>query len=262
MGGAKPAVDLGLEDRRVIVGGASRGIGLAVAREFLAERAHVALFARDEQRLRLVAEELQRAHPDRLVVQRSVDLRDGPVTSEAVAEAVAALGGLDCAVAVAGTGVGIQGSDVPPEEWTRLLGENLLTATNLCRAAATAVSDGGALALVASIAGLTHLPAPLPYGAAKAAVIRYGKDLSHALAARRVRVNVVAPGNVLFPGGRWEELRAADPGGVDDFITREVPLGRFGAPDEVAAAIVFLCSERCAFVTGACLPVDGGQLRD
>jgi 3-oxoacyl-[acyl-carrier protein] reductase len=255
-------MDLGLEGHAVIVGGASRGIGLAVAREFLAERADVALLARDEEGLLSAAQELQRAHPERRVVSRSVDLRDGAATSKAVAEAAGELGGVDCAVAVAGTGVGIRGWDVPPEEWARLLEANLSTATNLCRAAAATVSDGGALALVASIGGLTHLAAPLPYTAAKAALIRYGKDLSHALAPRRVRINIVAPGNVLFPGGRWEELRAADPAGVEDFIGREVPLGRFGSPDEVAAAVVFLCSERCGFVTGACLPVDGGQLGD
>lgn len=255
-------MDLGLEGRRVIVGGASRGIGFAVAREFLAERADVALFARDEAQLRSAAEELRRAHPRRRVIQRSVDMRDGAGVSDAVTEAAATLGGLDCAVAVAGSGEGIRGWDVTPEEWTRLLEQNLLTVANLCRAAAATLSDGGALAMIASIAGLTHLPAPLPYGAAKAAVVRYGKDLSHALAHRRVRVNVVAPGNVLFPGGRWEELRAEDPDGVDEFIAHNVPLGRFGSPAEIAAAVVFLCSERCEFVTGACLPVDGGQLGD
>jgi 3-oxoacyl-[acyl-carrier protein] reductase len=255
-------VELGLADRNVLLGGASRGIGLATARAFLAEGANVALLARDGRRLRAAADELRKDHPGQRVIHRAVDLRDGTATEEAVDAAVTDLGGLDCAVAGAGTGVGAGGWDISPEEWTRLLDHNLATAVNLCRSSAGPIADGGAIALIASIAGLRHLPAPLPYGAAKAAMIRYGKDLAWLLASRAVRVNIVAPGNVLFPGGRWEELRAADPEGVADHIGRDVPLARFGSPDEVAAAVVFLCSVRSSFITGACLTVDGGQLGD
>jgi 3-oxoacyl-[acyl-carrier protein] reductase len=255
-------MDLGLEGGHVIVGGASRGIGLAVAREFLTEGADVGLLARDEQRLAGVAGTLRGEFPDRTVVHAAVDLREGPDAAAAVEAAAGELGGLDCVVATAGTGVGPAGWDVPPEDWARLLDANLATAVNLSRAAAATITEGGAIALIASIAGLGHLPAPLPYGAAKAAVVRYGKDLARALAGQRVRVNVVAPGNVRFPGGRWDELHAADPQGVDEYIAREVPLARFGSPEEIASAVVFLCSARSAFTTGACLTVDGGQLRD
>ncbi len=255
-------MDLGLEGRRVIIGGASRGIGLAVARGFLAEGADVALLARDADRLSAAKEELRASFPSRRIAHRAVDLRDEPSTLAAVEACTRELGGLDCAVASAGSGVGKTGWDVPAEEWRRLLDQNLATAAALARATAGNLSDGGAIVLIASIAGLGHLPAPIPYGAAKAAVVRYGKDLAWALAERGVRVNVVAPGNVLFPGGRWEELHAADPQGVDDYIAREVPLRRFGDPEEIAAAVLFLCSDRSAFTTGTCLTVDGGQSRD
>ncbi|HYX27354.1 MAG TPA: SDR family oxidoreductase, partial [Pyrinomonadaceae bacterium] len=76
-----------------------------------------------------------------------------------------------------------------------------------------------------------------------------------------VRVNAVSPGNILFPGGSWEEKLSAQPEFFEKYIRQEVPLQRFGTPEEVADAVVFLASERAAFITGSCLTVDGGQTR-
>jgi 3-oxoacyl-[acyl-carrier protein] reductase len=91
---------------------------------------------------------------------------------------------------------------------------------------------------------------------------RYARDLARALAPQGLRVNEVAPGNVLFPGGRWEELLAGDRAGVEAYVEAEVPLKRFATAQEIAEAIVFLCSPRSGFTTAATLVVDGGQLRD
>jgi 3-oxoacyl-[acyl-carrier protein] reductase len=76
-----------------------------------------------------------------------------------------------------------------------------------------------------------------------------------------VTVNCVAPGSILFEGGSWHRRQQADPDGIADFVRRELPLGRFGTPGEVACVVAFLCSRAASLVSGACLAVDGGQSR-
>jgi 3-oxoacyl-[acyl-carrier protein] reductase len=119
----------------------------------------------------------------------------------------------------------------------------------------------GSIVLIASIVGLESVNAPLPYSAAKAALISYAKNLGREVARRGVRVNAVAPGNVLFDGGSWARKLAENPDRVRQYIDREVPAGRFGAPAEIADLVAFLASDRATFITGACMVVDGGQTR-
>ncbi|MFI5341928.1 MAG: SDR family NAD(P)-dependent oxidoreductase, partial [Candidatus Methylomirabilales bacterium] len=99
------------------------------------------------------------------------------------------------------------------------------------------------------------------YNALKAAEISLTKSMARELAPLRIRVNSVAPGSIFFSGGSWDRRLQADPEGITAFMQREIPSGRFGKPEEVADVVVFLCSERASWVTGACLNVDGGQSR-
>jgi 3-oxoacyl-[acyl-carrier protein] reductase len=122
-------------------------------------------------------------------------------------------------------------------------------------------AEGGSIVFVSSIAGLESLGAPLPYGAAKAALEHYSKDLARRVGKHGVRVNTVAPGNILFPGGTWQRKLDADSPDVMQMISAEVPLGRFGAPEEIGALVAFVSSPKAAFITGACLVADGGQTR-
>jgi 3-oxoacyl-[acyl-carrier protein] reductase len=253
-------MDLGLEGKRAFVGGASRGIGFAIARALLAEGADVALSARGEERLSQAHTELAAAFPDSTVIALPADLTDEHKTVAAVTSAAAALGGLDVAVANAGGARGTAEVDVETREWRELWEENFISAALVCQAAVSVMS-GGALCLIGSIAGLESHAAPLPYNAAKAALVRYSSDLARLLAPRGIRVNIVVPGNVLHADAVWRELLEADPERVEAHIQREVPLARFGTPKEIAACVAFLCSEPAAFVTGACLVADGGQVR-
>lgn len=249
-------MELGLDGKRVLITGSSRGIGLAVAREFAAEGARVCLNGREADAL-----EAARAEVGESAVAVAGDVGSVDDAARVVAEAVSALGGLDCVVANVGSGRGAANETPGADEWERLLGINLMTAVHVCEAALDAM-DGGAIVVTGSIAGITSLPAPLPYSAAKAALARYTRDLARRVAGRGVRVNMVAPGNVLAPGGTWEAKLAENRETVESYIEAEVPMKRFATPEEVAAAVVFLASERSSFTTGACLVVDGGQSRD
>jgi 3-oxoacyl-[acyl-carrier protein] reductase len=254
-------VNLGLKGKRVLVGGSSRGIGLSIAREFAAEGATVVLSSRHAETLEAARERLAAEHPDATVVAAAADLSEDGEAARLVGAAIDAVGGLDIVVANAGSGKADPADSVEQGEWSRVLDQNLTTAVTLCDAAipALSASGGGAIAIIGSIAGLTSLPAPLPYSAAKAALTRYTTDLARRLGPQGIRVNMVAPGNVVFPGGRWEERRREDPDGVAAYIRDGVPLQRLGKPEEIAAAVVFLSSERSGFTTGTCMVVDGGQ---
>jgi 3-oxoacyl-[acyl-carrier protein] reductase len=248
-------VNLELAGKRVLVGGASRGIGLAIAKAFAAEEARVALVGRDRAALEGARAEVGASAA--IPADLSIELQ----TRDAVRTAVEALGGLDIAIANAGRGSGPTDDAVGSDIWYEMLEENLMTGVNLCEAAQEAMAAPASLVLIGSIAGMEFHPAPLPYGAAKAAMVRYTRDLARRLGPRGIRVNMVAPGNVIFPGGRWEQRLRENREEVEALIEREVPMKRFGTPEEIADAVLFLASERSAFTTGAVLTADGGQLR-
>ena len=236
--------------------GSSRGIGLAVAREFAAEGARVCLNGRDADAL-----EAARAQVGDLAVAVAGDVAAADEAARVVADAARELGGLDIVVANVGSGRGSADDTPGADEWARLLEVNLMTAVHVCEAALGAM-DGGSIVVTGSIAGTNSLPAPLPYGVAKAALVRYTRDLARRVASRGVRVNLVAPGNVLAQGGTWEAKLEENRATVESYIEAEVPMNRFATAEEVASAVVFLASERSSFTTGACLVVDGGQSRD
>jgi 3-oxoacyl-[acyl-carrier protein] reductase len=101
----------------------------------------------------------------------------------------------------------------------------------------------------------------MTYNAVKASMISWSKSLAKQLAKDDILVNVVAPGSVLFPGGSWERRQKENPQFIENFVRTDMPLGRFGRPEEVAAMVVFLASERASLMTGACVNVDGCQSR-
>ena len=114
--------------------------------------------------------------------------------------------------------------------------------------------------MIASIYG-REAGGRMTYNAVKAAEISLAKSLAQQLAPDNIRVNSVAPGSILFPGGSWWKRQQADPDGIADFVKRELPFGRFGRVDEVGDVVAFLASARASWVSGASVTVDGCQSR-
>jgi 3-oxoacyl-[acyl-carrier protein] reductase len=257
-------MDLGLSDKVALVSGSTRGIGLAIAEALLAEGARVIITGRDAARVRDASVMLAGKSGHDRVAGFEVDFTGGDeAVASALRKAHETFGALDIVIANVGGGRGLPSADADVREWERMIGLNLISAAVTARhAAALFPGGGGSITLVASIAGMEALPAPAPYIASKAAVIALGKALARELASRRIRVNVVSPGNILHPGGSWEERMRRDPDGTGRYIEAEVPLRRFGTTAEIAAAVVFLSSDRVAgFITGSNVVVDGGQTR-
>jgi 3-oxoacyl-[acyl-carrier protein] reductase len=256
-------VELGLEDRVVLVGGSSRGIGRAIADEFLREGARTVLTGRDSESLARTASELGNQYGEGRILPVQADLTSSRDVARVVETVMTTWGRVHTAIANVGTGRGTPGWASDPDDWTRLFEANVFGAAKLVGAvlpSMVAAKDGNVV-LIGSIAGIESLPAPLPYSAAKAALANYAKNLSRQVGQFGVRVNCVAPGNVLFQGGSWDRRRSERSEEIDHYIETEVPLQRFGRVEEIAAVVVFLASTRASFVTGACVVVDGGQTR-
>ena len=249
-------MDLGLRGKRAIVTGGSRGIGFSIARLLAEEGCDVGLLARGEEGLSKAAEELRST--GRRVEFRAADVTDPRAHDVAVAELMETLGG--CEVAVANAGGSAPGGvfDSNDDEWHSQWELNFQSAVRLLRATAKGLERaGGSFVIISSISGLEAFGRP-HYVAAKAALHGFAKSAAQEGAARGIRVNCVAPGSILFPGGSWEKRRTETP---DYFarVERSIPFRRLGRPEEVANAVAFLASEKASWISGAVLVVDGCQ---
>ncbi|HEV8068201.1 MAG TPA: SDR family oxidoreductase [Planctomycetaceae bacterium] len=256
-------MDLGLAEQITLIAGSSRGIGRAIAAAFLAEGARVILTGRDVASLEKSREALAASAGDHRVMSCAGDLNDQRVVEATLDRVKTEWGAIDCLIANVGTGRGKIGWELNDSDWSNLFEQNLWSGVRLVAKVLPQMmaAKRGSIVLVSSITGLEATKAPLPYSAAKAAVINYAKNLSVQVAPNGIRVNCVAPGNVLFPGGSWERHLEQRREEVMRFIEQEVPLRRFGQPEEIADLIVFLSSPRATFITGACVRADGGQTR-
>ncbi len=249
-------MNLGLQDRVAAVTGGSRGLGYAIAQSLLAEGCRVAICARDQTRLDAAARTLGRD-----VFARRADVAEVGEAEAFIEAAASHFGALDILVHNAGGGGGA-GLASPDAEFTQSLEVNALAGLRAARAAAPFMrrQRRGRIIFIASVWG-RESGGRTGYNMAKAAEISLAKALSGELAKDNILVNSVAPGSLMFPGSSWERRQQTDPEGIAAFIKTEMPLGRFGTPEEVAAVVTFLASDRASLVTGACWTVDGGMSR-
>jgi len=257
-------MDLHLQNQVAFIAGSSRGIGRAIAQALLDEGASIVLTGRDESSLKSTQSELTTpATQDRILAIRG-DFADADTIARAFDRTTKHFGHLDHLIANLGTGSGIPGWNQPEEEWSRLFELNFFASTRLTQAAIPhllANPNGGSILYISSIVAIESTPAPLPYSAAKAALVNYSKNLARQLGPQKIRVNTIAPGNIYFPGGSWERHLTNRREAVEQMLQTEVPLQRFGTPEEIASLATYLCSPQASFATGSCYVMDGGQTR-
>ena len=263
-------MNLGLQEKVVLVTGASKGLGKAIAEAFAAEGSRVALTARNQRELEQIVQEIQQRGGQAIAL--AADLTNANAVNHLVAETIAHFGTVHVLVNNAGSiGRFAAFEELSDDDWANLFNVNLFSAVHITRAVLPAMrkQHWGRIINMASESGIQPDPEMPHYNASKAAMINLTKSLSKAYAKDGILVNTISPAFIKTP---LVEHMLADQAAVkritvqqaeEEFLCHNRPhieLGRAGKPEEVAAAVVFLASEAASFITGANLRVDGGSV--
>jgi 3-oxoacyl-[acyl-carrier protein] reductase len=257
-------LELGLADRVCVVTGSTGGIGLATAAQLSAEGAKVVVSGRDAARVERAREETGAAHG---VVS---DLSERGAPERLIEETVAMLGPVDCLVNNVGHAYQASFEDVSDEEWDAMWQVNVMSYVRALRAVLPSMKERsrGAIVNVSSTAGKRPSTGMPHYSVTKAAVLSLSRLVADVYASDGIRCNAVTPGPTateawLGEGGLADQQAARSGKGREEVLAAVGagrPLGRLADADEIAAVIVFLCSDRASYVTGSAWSVDGGTV--
>lgn len=244
-----------LRGKKILITGASRGLGSVCAKAFAEDRATLALLARSEEGLENVRVSCAGEH---LAV--AVDLTDGESLAAAVGRVMDSMGWIDVVLHVAGGGLGLREPLISAEDLSRLFALNVGAAVQINKLVAPAMIERGRghLVHVGSVAS-TDAVASVGYNTVKAALAAYVRSLGNVLAASGVVVTGLLPGGFTAPGNSWERLKANTPDVVDRFIDQRLPRGRLAEAEELVSLIAFLCSDAASMMGGCLVPIDAGE---
>ena len=248
---------LNLAGKTALITGSSKGIGFAIAKALHSEGCIVSLNARDEKNLHEASRQLKGS----VIAIGDVSKIDDAI--RVVNESTLKLGGIDILICSVGSGKSVAPGFENAEEWQRVFELNFWSAVNVVDSARGALRKSkGIIICISSICGLEVIPdAPITYSTAKAALNAYVRGMAKPLGKDGIRINAIAPGNIMFPGSGWEEKLGDDPAGVMAKIQKEVSLQRFGKLEDVSNIALWLSAPSAGFVSGSIFVVDGGQSR-
>lgn len=246
-------MDLGLRDKRAIITGATKGIGRRILEMLISEGCNVATCSRSKEDVEEAIEKCSTRKAS--VFGAACDIKDRQEYEQWINAMVEQMEGVDIFIPNVSAGGGMDSE----KNWHKNFETDVLGAVRGCEAVIPHMqeSGGGAITFMGTTAAVETFGVPQAFNAMKAALITYGKQLSQFVGRDGIRVNMVSPGPIEFPGGSWEMLKDTMPKWYDK-VTRDHPTRRLGTVDEVARCVVFLSSPAASWVNGSNLVVDGG----
>ena len=248
-----------LKGKRVLVTGSTKGIGLQIARSFYEKGCYVAINGRDKG----VTKEIVNSFNSKRVIGCPGDLTNFEDSKKVLDLFTNEFRGLDILVCNVGSGKSVAPGEEDFEEWQKMLSINLLSATTIINLSKDhLINSKGVIVCISSICGSEVIPgAPVAYSASKAALNSFVKSSSRPLGNEGVRINAIAPGNIMFQDSVWDIKQKDNPGMVKNMLADEVPLKNFGYTKDVANLTLFLSSSSASNITGQVIVTDGGQTR-
>ncbi|MYL65347.1 glucose 1-dehydrogenase [Bacillus hwajinpoensis] len=248
-------MELNLENKRVLITGGSKGIGKSIAKAFYEEGAKVGICGRNREDLEMAKDEIG---PNLALFE--ADVTDERKRVQLLDSFIMEFGSIDILINNAGGSSGGAIMETNLSEFHKAMDLNFYSAVHLSQLSAEKMKElgEGVIVNISSIFGRESGGKPT-YNHSKAAMISFTKAMGDELIQDGVRVNGVAPGAILHPSGNWQKRKEEDPEKIAQFVEKEIPGGRFGTPEEVANAVVFLASDKASWIVGATITVDGGQ---